>query len=363
MVKPKKTSPVKRAHSIYLQSKKKSTEIVTFIGQIGYKYTNYFPCTEMENITPPPLKPGECIGIVAPARKVLQQEINPAIRFLTAKGFMVKTAPHLYSEFHQFAGEDEVRASDLIDMIEDKSVKAVLCARGGYGSVRLISHLNFRKLQLNPKWIVGYSDITVFHSLLNGWYGIETIHGPMPFNFPSDGSSNESLECLLKVLTGENPTYTVSPHPLNKLGKASGILVGGNLSILNSLSGTDSDINPSGKILFIEDLDEYLYHIDRMMMNLKHSGKLKNIVGLIVGGLTEMKDNHIPFGFTPHEIIANALKGYNIPICFDFPAGHVEPNYSLIMGRRVNLEVTSKGATVSFEKSSTVQSFNSQEED
>jgi muramoyltetrapeptide carboxypeptidase len=316
----------------------------------------------MENITPPALKIGECIGIIAPARRVLHQEINPAIRFLTGKGFMVKTSPHLFAEHHQFSGTEEERANDFMDMIEDKSVRVILCARGGYGSVRLLEHLNFRKLQQNPKWIVGYSDITVFHSLLNGWYGIETIHGPMPFNFPSDGSSNESLECLVRVLMGENPKYTAAPHPLNKMGKAEGILVGGNLSILNSLAGTDSDINAAGKILFIEDLDEYLYHVDRMMMNLKHSGKLKSIVGLVVGGLTDMKDNHVPFGYTPHQIVVNALKDYNIPICFDFQAGHVEPNYSLVMGRRVNLEVNGEGALLSFKQPSNFRTFDNNEE-
>jgi len=316
----------------------------------------------MENITPSPLKPGDCIGIIAPARRVLQQEVQPAIRYFTSKGFMVKTAPHLFAGYHQFAGTDEQRANDLMEMIEDKTVKAILCARGGYGSVRLLDHINFRKLQQNPKWIVGYSDITVFHNLLNGWYGLESIHGPMPFNFPADGTSNESIDTLLRVLMGENPQYTVSPHHLNKLGKAEGTLVGGNLSILYGLSGTNADINAQGRILFIEDLDEYLYHIDRMMMNLKHSGKLGGISGLIVGGLSEMKDNHTPFGFTAHEIVANTLKEFNIPVCFDFPAGHVDPNLSLIMGRRVNLEVSNKGAVVTFDKPAIVQSFDSQEE-
>lgn len=316
----------------------------------------------MENITPSPLKPGDCIGIIAPARRVMQQEVQPAIRFFTSKGFMVKTAPHLFAGYHQFAGTDEQRSSDLMEMIEDKTVKAILCARGGYGSVRLLDHVNFRKLQQNPKWIVGYSDITVFHSLLNGWYGLETIHGPMPFNFPADGTSNESIDTLLRVLMGENPQYTVPPHHLNKPGKAEGTLVGGNLSILYGLSGTNADINPQGRILFIEDLDEYLYHIDRMMMNLKHSGKLSGISGLIVGGLSEMKDNHIPFGFTAHEIVANTLKEFNIPVCFNFPAGHVDPNLSLIMGRRVNLEVNSNGAVLTFDKPAIVQSFDSQEE-
>ncbi|HCT29505.1 MAG TPA: LD-carboxypeptidase [Bacteroidales bacterium] len=316
----------------------------------------------MENITPSSLKPGDRIGIIAPARKVTQQEIHSAIKFLNGKGFMVKTSAHLYASHHQFAGTEEQRATDFMDMIEDKSVKAILCARGGYGSIRLLDYMNFRKLQQNPKWIVGYSDITVFHGLLNGWYGIETIHGPMPFNFPDDGQGNESLECLINVLMGENPTYNLSPNPLNKIGKAEGHLIGGNLSILYSLSGTDADVNPQGKILFIEDLDEYLYHIDRMMMNLKYSGKLKSIAGLIVGGMTEMKDNQVPFGSTAHEIIANAMNDYNVPICFDFPAGHSERNLSLIMGRRVKLDVKKEGATITFEKPAIVQSFDNQEE-
>lgn len=314
----------------------------------------------MENITPPPIKIGDCIGIVAPARKVIQQEIHPAIKYFTSRGFMVKTSPHLFSEHHQFSATEEQRASDLMDMIEDKSVKAILCARGGYGTVRLLDHVNFRKLQQNPKWVVGYSDITVFHNYLNGWFGIETIHGPMPFSFPPDGAGNESLECLVKVLMGENPTYSVEPHPFNKKGKAEGMLVGGNLSILYSLAGTDADINSKGKILFIEDLDEYLYHLDRMMMNLKRSGKLRGIAGLIVGGLTDMKDNHTPFGYTPHEIVAEVMKEFNIPVCFNFPAGHTDPNLSLIMGRRAKFVVNDNGTTLTFEKPSIVQAFENQ---
>lgn len=316
----------------------------------------------MENITPPYLKSGDCIGIVAPARKVIQQEIIPTVKILTTKGFMIKTSPHLYTEFHQFAGTDQQRAMDLMDMIEDRSVKAILCARGGYGTVRLLDHLNLRKIQLNPKWIVGYSDITVLHNSLNGWYGLESIHGPMPFNFPVDGRSNESIDKLIDVLMGVNPTYTIPPDPLNKLGKAEGTLVGGNLSILYSLAGTDTDINTQGKILFIEDLDEYLYHIDRMMMNLRRSGKLKGIKALIVGGLTDMKDNQTPFGLTAQEIVADAVKDLDFPVCFNFPSGHTEPNLSLIMGRKVVLKITHDEVTLKFEKPTIVQSFDNQEE-
>ncbi len=316
----------------------------------------------MENITPPPLKPGDCIGIVAPARKVVQQEILPAIKLLTIKGFIIKTSPHLFAEHHQFAGTDEQRAQDLMDMIEDKSVKAILCARGGYGTVRLLDHLNLRKLQLNPKWIVGYSDITVLHNYLNGWYGIETIHGPMPFSFPADGKDSETVDYLLNVLMGNNPTYHVNAHPLNRTGKAEGTLVGGNLSLLYSLAGTDADINPQGKILFIEDLDEYLYHIDRMMMNLRRSGKLKSIKGLIVGGLTDMKDNQTAFGASAIEIVANAVKDYDFPVCFNFPAGHTEPNLSLIMGRKVMLKISENDVSLTFEKPAIVQNWNNHQD-
>lgn len=275
---------------------------------------------------------------------------------------MVKTSPHLYAEFNQFAGTDAQRATDLLAMIEDKSVRAILCARGGYGTVRLLDLVNFRKLQLNPKWIVGFSDITVLHSYLNGWYGIETIHATMPINFPNDIKGNDSIDSLLRLLTGENPTYTVEPHPFNRMGKAEGVLAGGNLSIIASLAGTDADINAQNKILFIEDIDEYLYHIDRMMMNLKRSGKLKSIAGLVVGSFTDMKDNQTPFGQNAYEIISDIAREYDFPVCFGFPAGHSEPNLALIMGRKVTLKVGETGATLAFERSSNVQTFDSHEE-
>ncbi|NTW33931.1 MAG: LD-carboxypeptidase, partial [Bacteroidetes bacterium] len=198
------------------------------------------------------------------------------------------------------------------------------------------------------KWIAGYSDATVLHSHINTNFGIETLHATMPLNFPPDGANNNALITLKNILFGEKPDYTVEAHPLNRSGLAEGILTGGNLSILYALSGTPSDIDTKGKILFIEDLDEYLYHIDRMMMQLKRSGKLESLAGLVVGGMTEMKDNTVPFGKTAYKIIAEAVKEYNYPVCYGFPAGHIEDNRALIMGRKVKLNITRKSVRLEF---------------
>ncbi len=302
----------------------------------------------MENITPPYLQQGDTIGIVAPARFITREELQAAIRFLTIQGFLVKTAPHLYSKHYQFAGTDDERAQDMMEMIEDPTVKAILCARGGYGTIRILDLLNLRKLQQNPKWIIGYSDITALHGLISGWYGIETLHATMPINFPDSVQGNESTLGLIKALKGEPISYELKPHPLNLSGNGSGVLIGGNLSILASISGTTGDMSYNGRILFIEDVDEYLYHIDRMIMQLKRSGKLKEIAGLIVGHFSDMKDNNEPFGSTAYEIIYSAVKEYRIPVCFGFPAGHAEPNLPLIIGRTVNLNVSHEGVKIEF---------------
>ncbi len=264
---------------------------------------------------------------------------------------MVKTSPHLFMQHYQFAGTDEERAEDLMDMIEDKTVKAILCARGGYGSVRILDLINLRKLQHTPKWIIGYSDITVLHSIITGWYGIETLHATMPINLTNDIAGGESINSLINALLGETLSYKIPHHPLNRFGTTTGILTGGNLSIINSLIGTNADINAQDRILFIEDVDEYLYHIDRMLMHLKRCGKLKAIAGLVVGSFSDMRDNKIPFGSDAHEIIYSAIKDYNIPFCFGFPAGHTEPNYALIMGRRVSFRVDQEGAELVFQPS------------
>ncbi|MFZ4740663.1 MAG: S66 peptidase family protein, partial [Bacteroidales bacterium] len=266
--------------------------------------------------TPPSLKTGDKIAIISTARKISQEELKPAIEMFRKWGFDAVYGRNLFRENHQFAGSDQERTEDLQWALDDENIKAVICARGGYGTVRIIDNIDFSKFQLNPKWVIGYSDVTVLHSHIQKQLGIETIHATMPVNFPKDGSENETLTSLKNALHNNNIQYTINSHPLNRIGNAEGVLVGGNLSILYSLIGTASDIDTDGKILFIEDLDEYLYHIDRMMMNLKRNGKLANLTGLIVGGMTEMKDNTVPYGKTAEEIISATVSEYSYPVCY-----------------------------------------------
>lgn len=299
-------------------------------------------------ITPPSLKPGDRIGIVATARKITPEEVEPAIRLFESEGYVVIPGKNLYSAENQFAGSDELRRADFQQMLDDPGIRAIVCARGGYGTVRIIDKLDFSGFLRHPKWIVGYSDITVLHSHIHRHYGIETLHATMPLNFPSDGSADDAVKRLLETLSGTSPAYNLKPVPLSVPGSARGAVVGGNLSILYSLSGTQSDIDTRDKILFIEDLDEYLYHIDRMMMNLKRSGKLDGLAGLVVGGMTDMHDNTVPYGKSAEEIIREAVAGYKYPVLFGFPAGHIKENMPLIMGREAILEVNDQQATLDF---------------
>jgi muramoyltetrapeptide carboxypeptidase len=289
----------------------------------------------MNLIQPDFLKKGDTIGIVACARKISAEELQPAIDILKSWGLNVKTGKNVFNVNNQFSGTDEERAEDLQTMLNDSSIKAIISARGGYGTVRIIDKIDFTLFKKAPKWVVGYSDITVLHSHIHN-LGIQTLHATMPINFMVDKEATESLR---KALFGETIEYTTASHILNRKGTAEGMIVGGNLSLLYALSGSSSDIDTKGKILFIEDLDEYLYHIDRMMMNLKRSGKLSDLAGLIVGGMTDMKDNTVPFGKTAEEIILDAVKEYNYPVCFNFPAGHVDRNMALIFGKKATLTV------------------------
>jgi len=290
-------------------------------------------------ITPPYLQPGNKVGIIATARKISLEEIQPSLTILKSWGLHPIIGNSIGLADNQYAGTDDERANDLQNMLNDESIKAIFCARGGYGTVRIIDKIDFKLFQKHPKWICGYSDVTVLHSHINQNLNIETIHSTMLFNFPKDGGNNNAIESLKKALFGQEISYHLPHHPLNRNGKAQGNLTGGNLSLLYSLNNTPSDIDTKGKVLFIEDLDEYLYHIDRMMMNLKRSGKLNDLKGLIIGGMTDMKDNTILFGKTAEEIIFDAVKGYNYPVCFGFSAGHIDDNCALIMGREVELVV------------------------
>jgi len=288
------------------------------------------------SITPPYLQKGDRVAIVCPAKK-LPQPMNDAVALLQSWGLEVVLGDTVIASHHQFAGDDTLRAQDLQQYVNDDSIKAIFAARGGYGTVRIIDHVNFSHLITHPKWIIGFSDITVLHAHLFTNYHLQTIHGQMPVNIPD--ATGPSLETLRKALFGEELTYEIAPHPLNRPGTATGELVGGNLAILLSLSGSVSDYNYDEKILFIEDVGEYLYSVDRMMYTLKRAGRLKNLAGLIVGGFTDLKDNDIPFGQTAQEIIKSIVEEYDYPVCFDFPAGHVRDNRALVLGREISLVV------------------------
>jgi muramoyltetrapeptide carboxypeptidase len=297
-------------------------------------------------IKPPYLSKNDTVGIAAPARKISKEELQPALDLLHSWGLKVILASNIFDVHHQYAGTDEQRLNGFQELLDNDTVKAILCARGGYGCVRIIDHLDFSSFCKRPKWITGYSDLTVFHSHIQTHFGIETLHSTMAINVSTN--TEEALESFRKALFGEKISYSISSHEFNRKGKANGKLTGGNLSILYSLSGSASDIDTHGKILFIEDLEEYLYHIDRMMMQLKRSGKLENLAGLIVGGMNNMNDNTVPFGMSAYEIIAEAVSEYHYPVCFNFPAGHINNNNALIMGRMTEISVEEETCTMKF---------------
>lgn len=292
-------------------------------------------------LRPVSLKTGDTVAIVSTARKVSLAEIQPTVDILTSWGLKTVFGKNLFNQQNQFAGSDEERLADFQNALDDNNIKAILFARGGYGTIRIIDSMNWKGYQKNPKWLIGFSDITVIQSHVLQNCGVETLHAPMAFNFKK--SSSESLNALKAILFGEKVSYRIPENILsdfNRHGTAKGILVGGNLSLLYAINGTPSDFDYAGKILFLEDLDEYLYHIDRMMLTLKRSGKLKSLAGLIVGGMTEMKDNTIPFGKSAEEIVLEAVTEYDYPVCFGFPGGHIRDNRPLIFGREAELNVT-----------------------
>ena len=286
---------------------------------------------------------GDKIGIISTARKISLEELNPSIKLLEEWGLKVVFGKNLFKEDNQFSGTVTQRLSDLQSMIDDDCIKAILCARGGYGTVQIIDQIDFSNLMKNPKWIIGYSDVTVLHSHLHQ-LGIASLHATMPINF--ENNTPKALESLKSALFGLGNLTEINHHHFNRFGKVEGEVVGGNLSILYSLLGSASDINTDGKILFIEDLDEYLYHVDRIMMNFKRNQKLKHLKALIVGGMNDMNDNTIPFGKTAEEIILEYIKEFDFPVCFNFPAGHLYDNRCIILGGNSVLEVNKNGVSL-----------------
>lgn len=297
-------------------------------------------------VTPPFLKPGDTVAIVSTARKLNRSELNSALDLLTKQGLKAILGHTIGASEHQYAGTDLLRTQDFQAALDNSHVKAIWCARGGYGTVRIIDVLDFSEFKKSPKWIVGYSDITVLHSHIHR-LGIETLHAQMPLEI--EKRTLDAQVSIFHVLFGKKYriSYT-STSKRNRTGVGTGPLVGGNLSVLYSLCGSPSAIDTTGKILFLEDLDEYLYHIDRMMQNLKRNGMLNGLAGLVVGGMTKMHDNTIPFGKSAEAIIAEAVADCDYPLCFGFPAGHINDNRAMIFGRSVQLKVGDAQCTMEF---------------
>ena len=286
-------------------------------------------------IIPPYLSSGDTIAFAAPARKISKEEIFPAEQWLKNVGFNIFYDDRLFAEDHQFAGDDSLRTNYFQDLLDNDTVKAIWCVRGGYGSARSIDRLDFSRFCQHPKWICGFSDITVFHNHLQQNLQTATLHTTMPINVSERNIQSPACQSFINALTGKSLTYDIEPHPLAKMRPFSGILTGGNLSMLYSLIGSPSDIDTTDKVLFIEDLDEYLYHIDRMMLNLKRSGKLSHIKALLVGHLSDMHDNTVPFGKTAEEIVADYCQHFDFPLIFNVPAGHLADNRAFRMGCQI----------------------------
>lgn len=292
------------------------------------------------------LKPGDRVGIVCTARWIEPEVLESGMQTLRSWGYVPVAGATTRLRWNQFAGTDDERRADLQHMLDDASVRAIVIGRGGYGTIRIMEGLDFSKFMEAPKFICGFSDISVLHIHINDKLGIPSIHSPMPVNFIS--ATPASLHTFRTLLEGSTPDTYLSPHALNVNGKASGIITGGNLSILYALLGTRYGFGAANKILFIEDLDEYLYHIDRMMMSLELAGKLSAVKGIIVGAFSNMKDNTVPFGFSAEEIIRQSVRKYNIPLAFGFPAGHIDDNHAILFGRNATLEVTDAGAALHY---------------
>jgi muramoyltetrapeptide carboxypeptidase len=333
---------------IYLMKRKQFLSgLLTIPAAISLFEANQFTHSDEDGprTVPPYLQPGDLVGITSPAGYITHKEIEPAILQMESWGLKVKPGSSIGRRDFTFGGTDQERVTDMQDMLNDPTIKAIMCARGGYGMVRIIDQLDFKPLMKFPKWIIGFSDITVLHNHLGRNYGIASIHSKMCNSFPDDWSRAEPIqvETILSIrdaLAGTKMKYNPEPHFLNRPGVAEGVLVGGNLKTIESLSGSASDIKTKGKILFVEDTGEYLYSIDRMFWNLKRRGKLNELKGLIIGGFKVKGDNAgEEFGKTVYEIVLEKVKEFNYPVCFNFPVGHQKNNYALKCGVMHRLEV------------------------
>ena len=287
----------------------------------------------------PYLKQGSKVAIAAPARMVKPEEMEYAIQWLKEKGFVPVYDDRLYAGHHIFAGDDDFRAAVFQQYLDNEDISAIWIARGGYGSIRIIDKLDFTRFLEHPKWIVGFSDATILHGKLSR-LGVPSLHASMPFYFAN--KTPEAKQSLFDALTGQALQYEFPAHPQNRMGQIEGEIVGGNLSVLYGMMGSPTFPDLEDKILFIEEVDEYIYHIDRMMRALTRAGKLEHLKGLVVGGLTQIHDNTHPFGQSVEEVIAEVVSEYDYPLCFGFPAGHFDDNRAMFFGLTSRLIVTNE---------------------
>ncbi|MHA4846646.1 S66 peptidase family protein [Flavitalea antarctica] len=301
---------------------------------------------------PPYLQKGDIIGITCPAGFISLEDIRPSISLMESWGYRVKIGNTVGRRDFTFGGSDHERMLDLQDMIDDPDVRAIMCARGGYGAVRTIDRIRFDGIRSKPKWIIGFSDITVIHSHLAANYQVASIHSKMCNSFPevwnlADPIQVDTILSIRDALSGKPRVYSVPPHPQNRKGKGTGILVGGNMKTLETLTGTRSELNTKNCLLFLEDTNENLYSIDRMFRHFRRSGKLDNLAGIIIGGFKIKPDDPgEDFGRTLYEIVWDQIRDFNYPLCFDFPVGHQKNNYALKCGVRHQLDVNGKSATL-----------------
>ena len=292
-------------------------------------------------IQPSHLKPGDTIGIICPSGYIPLEKVQICIQTLEKWGYQVKLGKTVGAKKDSFSGTDIERAADLQTMFDDPSVKAILCARGGYGASRIIAAMNFKHFNEQPKWVIGFSDITVLHAAILK-QNCMSIHGPMAAAFAKGEAGEPYIQSLKQVLEGEKTSYTIPAHSMNTLGNAKAELVGGNLCILAHLIGSKNALDTNGKILFIEDVGEYHYNIDRLMIQCKNAGLFDNLAGLVIGGFTDLKDPSSDFGASAYEIIKEHILGYTFPICFDFPISHGLPNFAIKQGQVYSLAVSAQ---------------------
>jgi len=291
------------------------------------------------------LSKGDPIHILAPAKRVDAASVHLAADVLETAGYRVSISKHCLGEHHYFSGSIEERLSDLQEAINNQEIRAIICARGGYGCVQLVDRLDWTAFQKQPKWIIGFSDVTVLHSRIQSM-GISSIHGTMPLNFKDH--TQAARETLIQAISGQLHTITATASKNNQTGSASGLVMGGNLTIIASLIGTNDQPHFQDSLLFVEEVGEPLYSVDRMFYSLKKAGILKNIKGLIVGGMTSMKDSEIPYGKTLEEIITRHTADLNIPVAFNIPAGHIDDNQAILLGTKATLEVTEVSTALTF---------------